>query len=260
MKKVSKKHGMVAVKASAFDPLEFARRFAAAADERGFRTEPLVDVAGVPLAAYTKRTPGPRPRIYVSGGIHGDEPATPEALLYMLVNGLFDQRATWFLCPLLNPTGYLHGTRENDAGIDLNRDYRDPQSVEITAHVRWLRRQPNFDLTFCLHEDWETQGFYLYELNPDARPTLADAMIAAARRHGSIESAALIDGRESHAPGIIRPAGDPLLREQWPEAIYLHEHHCRLGYTLETASVTPIAQRILTQHAAVAAALNTFFK
>lgn len=250
---------MVAVKASALDPLAFARRFDVAARERGFRAEPLVEIAGVPLAAYTKRTPGPRPRIYVSSGIHGDEPAAPEALLHMLETGLFDDRATWFLCPLLNPTGYRLGTRENAAGIDLNRDYRNPQSVEIAAHVRWLSLQPNFDLTLCLHEDWETRGFYLYELNLDHRPSLADAMVAAARRHGAIESTELIDGRPAHAPGIIRPDPDPILREQWPEAIYLHQHHCRLGYTLETASITPMAQRILTHRAAVAAALETFF-
>jgi protein MpaA len=176
----------------------------------------------------------------------------------MLEQGLFDERATWFLCPFLNPTGYVRGTRENEAGIDLNRDYREPQSVEITAHVRWLRHQPRFDLTLCLHEDWETRGFYLYELNPDGRPTLADAMIDAARQHGPIENAALIDGRESYSPGIIRPDLDPISREQWPEAIYLYQHHCRLGYTLETASITPMTQRILTQHAAAAAALNLF--
>ncbi len=251
---------MVAVKASAFDPAGFARRFDAAARDRGFRAEPLVEVAGVPLVAYTKRTPGPLPRIYVSSGIHGDEPAAPGSLLHMLEGGLFDHRATWFLCPLLNPTGYVRGTRENDAGIDLNRDYLDLRSIEVAAHVRWLRRQPSFDITFCLHEDWETQGFYLYELNPDGRPTLAEAMVAAAGLHGSIETGAVIDGRETHAPGIIRPDSDPLLRERWPEAIYLLRHHCRLGYTLETPSVAPLAQRFVTQHAAVAAALNTFFK
>lgn len=250
---------MNAVKACALDPLPFVEAFDAAARTRGFRPEPLTTVAGVRLTAYTKRTPGPRPRIYLSSGVHGDEPATPAALLHLLENGVFDDRADWFLCPLLNPTGFRLGTRENAEGIDLNRDYRDPRSAEIAAHVRWLRRQPNFDLTFCLHEDWETSGFYLYELNPDVRPTLADAMIAAARRLGPIETAALIDGRESTAHGIIRPDIDPILREQWPEAIYLGQHHCRLGYTLETSSVAPLDQRIATQAAAVKAALDTFF-
>lgn len=247
---------MAAVKASAFDPLAFADRFASAARERGFRAEPLAEVAGVPLAAYTKRAPGPRPRIYVSSGIHGDEPAPPPSLLHMLEAGFFDERATWFLCPLLNPTGYVRGTRENDAGIDLNRDYLRPRSVEIAAHIHWLQRQPRFDAAFCLHEDWETQGFYLYELNADNRPSLADAMVAAASQHGPIESTAMIDGRPSIAPGIIRPDAAPLLREQWPEALYLLRHHCPLVYTLETASVAPLPQRIATHAAAVRAALD----
>ena len=248
---------MAAVKASAFDPLGFAQRFADAARNRGFRAEPLTEVAGVPLVAYTKRTPGPRPRIYVSSGIHGDEPATPDSLLHMLESGLFDDRATWFLCPLLNPTGYLRGTRENEAGSDLNRDYLDLKSAEISAHVRWLQRQPRFDAAFCLHEDWETQGFYLYELNPESRPSLADAMITAARQHGPIESTAHIDGYPSHAPGIIHPEAAPLLREQWPEALYLLRHHCPLVYTLETASLLPQPQRIATHTAALRAALDT---
>lgn len=250
---------MDAVKA-ALDPLEFARRFSDAAKRQGFREEPLVEVADVALAAYTKRTPGIRPRIYLSSGIHGDEPAPPLALLQMLERGLFDSRATWFLCPLLNPTGYRRGTRENDSGSDLNREYRSPRSPEIVAHARWLERQPNFDLALCLHEDWETTGFYLYELNPDQRPSLAHAMLEAARRHGPIETASVIDGRESHEPGIIRPTQDPLLREQWAEAIYLGQHHCRLGYTLETPSVASLAQRIAMQHDAVAAALAQFVR
>ncbi len=246
---------MPTVKASALDPADFARRFAEAARRQGFRAEPLAEVAGVPLAAYTKRTPGPRPRLYLSAGIHGDEPAPPLALLRMMETGVFDHRATWFLCPLLNPTGFLRGTRENADGADLNRDYKDLRTAEVAAHVRWLERQPSFDTTFCLHEDWEAQGFYLYELNPEGLPTLADTMIAAARAHGPVETAAIIDGREVNAPGIIRPVSDPLLRENWPEAIYLRQHHTRRSYTLETASAQPLEQRITTQVATVTTAL-----
>ena len=248
---------MPTVKASALAPADFARRFAEAARKQGFRAEPLAEVAGVPLVAYTKRTPGPRPRLYLSAGIHGDEPAPPLALLRMMEMGVFDHRATWFVCPLLNPAGFTLGTRENADGTDLNRDYKDLRTAEIAAHVRWLQRQPLFDTSFCLHEDWESTGFYLYELNPDALPTLADTMIAAARIHGPIETATVIDGREIHAPGILRPVSDPLLREAWPEAIYLRLHHTRRSYTLETASAQPLEQRIATQAAAVTAALKT---
>ena len=56
-------------------------------------------------------------------------------LLAMLSAGIFDSRATWFLCPMLNPSGHLRGTRENHEGRDLNRDYKDVLSAEISAHI-----------------------------------------------------------------------------------------------------------------------------
>jgi murein peptide amidase A len=249
---------MDAVKACSLDPLHFVRLFSEAAARHGFREEPLAVIDEVPLAAYTRRTPGRRPRIYVSSGVHGDEPAPPWAVLRMMEAGMFDDRAHWFICPLLNPAGYRLRTRENRQGIDLNRDYREIETLEIRAHTDWLRRQPRFDLSLCLHEDWETIGFYLYELNPDHEPSLADTMVEAARILGPIESSALIDGRESAAPGIIRPDADPLLRDRWPEAIYLRQYHGRLGYTLETPSTAPLETRIAIHHAAVGAAVERF--
>ncbi len=250
---------MDAVKACSLDPASFALRFSEAARVRGFRTEPFAEIGGVTLSGYTKRTAGARPRVYLSSGIHGDEPAAPLALLSLMESGFFDDRATWFVCPLLNPTGFVLRTRENSDNIDLNRDYLDLRSREVAGHVHWLRRQPPFDLVFCLHEDWEPQGFYLYELNSSPLPSIADTMIAAASLHMPIENAAIIDGRESIVPGIIRPVSDPLLRETWPEAIYLSAKHCRLNYTLETPSVRSGDQRIATLVAAVQAGLTQFF-
>jgi len=245
-----------AVKAAPLDPLALVSRFDAAASAAGFRMEQYGAIDGCPLPTFTKRTPGPRPRIYLSAGMHGDEPAAPLALREMLSAGLFDARASWFLCPLLNPTGHARGTRENAAGHDLNRDYQDLRQPETRAHVAWLERQPRFDLTLCLHEDWESRGFYLYELNPANRPSLAPEMINAAAQVCAIEDAAVIDGRESAAPGIIRPVSDPLLRANWPEAIYLRNHHTTLSYTLESPSMLPLAQRVRVLRLAVAAALT----
>lgn len=242
------------------DPADFTPRFDAAAKSAGFKAVQFGEINGLPLLAYTKRTPGPRPRVYHSSGMHGDEPAPPWALLRLVQEGFFDQRCSWFVCPLLNPTGFLRQTRENFAGVDLNRDYKAPQSAEVRAHVHWLQRQPGFDLITCVHEDWEAKGFYLYELNPDQRPTLAPAMIAAAREHCPIETATVIDGRPADEPGIIRPVSDPLLRETWPEAIYLRHHHGSLDYTLETPSGLPLAQRVVTHGSVLRAALAAFLR
>jgi hypothetical protein len=238
------------------DPREFTARIGAAARAAGFRVDPFGEIAGVPLLGLTRRTPGPRPRIYISAGIHGDEPAPPLTLLELIERGIFDDRAVWFLCPLLNPVGFTRRTRENADGIDLNRDYKALRSLEIQAHARWLRAQPNFDLVLCVHEDWESKGYYLYELNPTNRPSLAQPMIDAVAQVCPIETATVIDGREISEPGIIRPASDPLLRELWPESIYLRAHHTRLSYTLETPSSFPLAQRIAAHRAAIETAIG----
>lgn len=238
----------------AFLPAELVARFEAAAPRAGFRIERFGEIAGTPLIALTKRTPGVRPRVYLSAGIHGDEPAPPLALLAMLEAGAFDARAHWLICPLLNPAGFLRASRENADRVDLNRDYRHLVSAETRAHVAWLQRQPNFDLALCLHEDWEATGFYLYELNPFARSTLAHRIIAAVTPLCPIDPATIIDGREIAEPGIIRPVADPLLRELWPEAIYLRAHHTSLTYTTETPSALPLAQRIVANRDALLAA------
>jgi hypothetical protein len=240
------------------DPSDFTPRFDAAARNAGFRAEACGRVQDFPLMAYTRRSPGRRPRVYFSAGIHGDEPAPPWALLELMEAGFFDERCTWFVCPLLNPTGFIQSTRENHAKLDLNRDYKGPLSTEVQAHVAWLQRQPNFDLIVCLHEDWEANGFYLYELNPDRRATLAPAMIEAAQALCPIETAPVIDGRPIDEPGIIRPVSDPVLRDTWPEAIYLRHHHGSLDYTIETPSALPLAQRIETHCAVLRRTVETF--
>jgi hypothetical protein len=173
----------------------------------------------------------------------------------MLEEGIFDTRAVWFLCPILNPLGLAAGTRENPAGIDLNRDYRDPRSPEVRAHVAWLRRQPNFDFTLALHEDWESRGFYLYEQNPDLRPSLAAPMLQAVSRVLPLDQSEVIDGREARG-GVIRPAGNPFERELWPESIYLRVNHTSLAYTLETPSSLPLGLRRQALRAAVEAAIG----
>lgn len=246
---------MTAVKAAPIDPVEYTARLESAAAAAGFRTTHMGSTGGFPLLALTKRTPGVRPKVYLSSGIHGDEPAAPLALLSLIESGEFDTRANWFLCPLLNPVGTARGTRENAFGTDLNRDYRHLQSPEINAHVRWLQRQPNFDLTICLHEDWEAGGFYLYELNPHNRKSLASEMLDAVSKVCPIDMSPMIDGRDAFG-GVIQPNPNPAEREQWPESIYLQAHHCRLNYTIETPSSRLLDIRIAALRAAVLRAIN----
>jgi len=201
------------------------------------------------------RPAAPPARIYLSAGIHGDEPAGPLALLQLLRNNLWPANAELRLCPCLNPIGFVLNRRENADGVDLNRDYRHPQTAEILAHIAWLRRQPPFDLYLCLHEDWEAQGFYLYEQNPDGQPSRAEKIIAAVKTVCPIDPSEIIEGRPARG-GIIRPNLDPQTRPQWAEAFYLIQHQARLGYTLEAPSDFPLQTRVHALVAGVNAALS----
>ena len=194
-------------------------------------------------------------RVYLSAGIHGDEPAGPLALRQLVeVNAWPPGLALW-LMPCLNPTGFPANRRENNAGNDLNRDYRYPVTAEVRAHCAWLQRQPSFDVAFCLHEDWEALGFYLYELNPDRQPSLAPQIIEAVAAVCPVDPSPLIEGRVANG-GIIRPDLDPASRLQWPEAFYLIQHKTRLSYTLEAPSDFPLGARVQALVAGVNAALT----
>jgi hypothetical protein len=176
------------------------------------------------------------------------------ALLSLIEAGDFDDRATWFICPLLNPEGIASGKRENDAGLDLNRDYRHLESPEVRSHVHWLERQPNFDMAICVHEDWESTGFYLYELNPANRPNLGTPIISAVSKVCPIDKSPLIEGREAKG-GIISPVLNPAEREKWPEAIYLQVHHTTLSYTIESPSALALVTRIAALNTAIRTAV-----
>jgi hypothetical protein len=194
-------------------------------------------------------------KIYISTGIHGDEPAGPLAALRLLRENQWPDNAELWFCPCLNPIGFTLNTRENASGIDLNRGYLNPVAEEILAHIAWLERQPKFDLYLLLHEDWETPGFYLYEQNPDGRPSLAEKMIEAIQKICPIDPSELIEGREAKG-GIIRPIFDPRTRPQWAEAFYLVVNKSRLGYTLEAPSDFPLPVRVDALVAGVNTALN----
>ena len=231
------------------------RDIADAARTHGWSSEAFHHAGDLEWFALHRRPPStinspPSTRLYLSTGIHGDEPAGPLAILRLLRENRWPANAELFLVPCLNPVGFASNRRENAQGLDLNRDYLLPQSDEIRAHIAWLKRQPTFDLCLCLHEDWEAHGFYVYELNPDNRPSLAEAMVQRVAAVCPVDQSEIIEGRPAKH-GIIRPSLDPRTRLQWPESFWLLTHKTRLSYTLEAPSDFALSTRV---NALVAAA------
>ena len=244
---------------SAFDWPAFVRDFSASARSCGFRDTVLMETEDGPLVAWEKGGEGPT--VYLSAGIHGDEHAGPLAVLQLMHCGFFRDGYRWLVCPALNPGGLALSSRENRAGMDLNRDYLLKSSPEIAAHTAWLSRQPAPDVFVSFHEDWETKGFYFYEINlGDDNPARADSILAAVSTYFAPEPGPEIDGHEVRESGWIYHRAEADLPEFWPEAIFLAKSGCRLSFTFETPSGAPMGKRIAAHIAGFSALLGHFYK
>ena len=201
---------------------------------------------------------GHRPlNLYISAGIHGDEPATPLAARRLLQEDFWPPFANVWMCPCLNPTGFMANRRENEHGMDLNREYLHPQAKETIAHIAWMETQPSWDLCLCLHEDWESHGFYLYELNPECRPSFSRQILDAVAQVCPIDRSETIEGRPANE-GLIMPKLDIRSRLQWPEAFFLVMRKTRLCYTFEAPSDFPLQPRVEALVVAVRSAIRGY--
>ena len=232
------------------------QRALAAAKAHDWSVELFPNAGDLPLYGFARLAKEPRLTVYISTGIHGDEPAGPLALVELLEANAWPSGVNLIACPCLNPTGFPNNTRENRTGTDLNRDYRHIESGEVQAHTAWIDGLPNFDFGICLHEDWEANGFYLYELNPDNLPAVSKDVIDAVDQACPIDRSERIDDRPARG-GILKPVVSPNARSLWPEAFYIVLKKTRLSYTLEAPSDFPMPTRIKALCTAVQTLLDS---
>ncbi len=221
-----------------------------------------VSESQVKLQAWGQRDPYPligleigsqspkHPCVYISAGVHGDEPAGALALLEWVQQRYQELPGIWYLAPLVNPSGWDAGTRENADGVDLNRNYGTPRSIETRQQQRWLETLPDISLFASLHEDYETDGFYLYCLN---QPALGSQIVDAVSQVMPIEqnqadghplTAGLVQTLDPDE--VIREMGDSL-----PEALWFYQRFRCLNLTTETPSSRPLNERIKAQKCAL---------
>jgi len=105
-------------------------------------------------------------RVFLSGGIHGNEPAGAETearFIESLAGG--DTRfsnVSFDIIPITNPWGWSHDVRYNQAGRDINRDFASFATQEAKMISAYLEDK-HYDLMIDDHEDPTGKGFYLYQ-------------------------------------------------------------------------------------------------
>jgi protein MpaA len=222
------------------------RRWRKVARAAGLRMRKFAHAGGQDLFVVSSPRPDRRaPALYFSAAIHGDEPASSEGLISWAEKNR-GRLSDWNLLifPCLNPWGLIANSRLDAEGRDLNRLFHDDSVPQIAAH-RALLGARRFDLAITLHEDYDAQGVYLYEV-PGPKPYWGEHLIRAARKHLPIETRRRIEGRAA-ANGIVRRAIKTDLMPTWPEAFILHFAHCPRVFTVETPSEFHFDDRVAAQ-------------
>lgn len=204
--------------------------------------------------------PHTAPQIALAGGVHGDEPAGPWALLTLVESAGLDERYAYRIWACTNPSGYRAGTRANAEGLDINRNFgRGGQTPEARAIIT-ANRDRKFPLSLDLHEDCDAEGFYCYEYGEG---DIGRCVIEAVRAHGfPVQDLTRCDlGAPFENPelddGVVRPH-----RTAEGEAIgglsytmLIARHAARRALTFETPVRLPWDTRLMIHRIAVKAAI-----
>ena len=182
--------------------------------------------------------------IYMSAAIHGDEPASSEALIaWAEKHARHLAKLPILLFPALNPWGLINNQRSDADGIDLNRLFHRDDHPVIAA-IKRVVGPCQFALALMLHEDYDAEGYYTYEVKRE-EPFWGEGLLQVAARFIEIDMRAKIDGRTSRA-GLIRRRFQKalFLKMGYPEAIWLHECHARRALTVESPSEFALERRV----------------
>jgi hypothetical protein len=122
----------------------------------------------------------PQYKVLLNAAIHGNEPASAETAarfveeLSKLPEKYKD--AAIDIVPVVNPWGWVHDIRYNQAGIDINRDFATFNAREANI-IKQLLQGTSYDLMIDLHEDPRARGFYLYHYGLDDK-SVSEKIIA----------------------------------------------------------------------------------
>ena len=182
--------------------------------------------------------------LYLSAGIHGDEPAAPEALLRWAEKNVA-RLAQWplLIFPCLNPWGLRNNTRTDSQGRDLNRLFH-LDTHPVVAAVRKVTLPHRFKIALAMHEDYDAQGIYLYEV-ARGRRGLGEALLHGAEKVLPRDPRRKIDDSTAKC-GLIRRRISPakFAKMGYPEAIWLHLFHSEHTFTFETPSEAALGLRV----------------
>lgn len=228
-----------------------------------WRVEKISEVSHYPFFRLERNKQAGAPTVFLSGGVHGDEPAGVEAVLQWLEGDTWKAFPfNWLVLPCVNPFGWAHDQRTNAQGRDINRQFRGPTCSLEALLVKECVSGKRFLFSMDFHEDCDSPGYYLCELTNGA-PPLAEKIVEAVRQVLPLNRSPRLDGKRATGEGFMRRApACPVVwrtRKHWPLAFDLVCHHAAQTFCSETPSRDfALSRRVEAHHAALSAALRAF--
>jgi hypothetical protein len=243
----------------AHDYAQLIRRWRAICKPANLRMTALHQAGDTTIHCVTTRAVFDNPaRIYISAGIHGDEPAATEALITWVERRTGNlPPVELMLFPCLNPWGLINNSRVDALGRDLNRLFHRP-AIPLIKAWRSAIAGRRFDLALTLHEDFDAQGVYVYEVGHKRPHWGRELLLAAAAGAMPVDPRRKIDISRPVAPGLIRRrVREGMFRDTgYPEAISLHLEYSDRTFTIETPSEFNLNERVEAQIRALDAAVE----
>ncbi len=228
------------------------KRWAAVARAARLEMHTLYVQEGLPVVMLRSSILTPA-AVYFSAGVHGDEAGAVAGLLaWAEADPVLLRKTPVMIVPLFNPWGLLHNSRLDHTHTDLNRCFHDDGHPHIKA---WRDAVlPNrFRMAICLHEDYDAQGVYCYELHRNAGSRLAQGLLDHVSPVIPRDPRRSIDGRPADR-GVIQRRRIPVLPGE-PEAITLYQKCTDSSLTFETPSEFSLSTRTQAHAAFISAAL-----
>ena len=232
------------------------RRWRILCKKAGLRIKKVTEADGFPCYEISSRVLSDEDGVYLSAGIHGDEPGSTEGLLnWAEKNHSRLCKLPLLIYPCLNPWGLVNNSRGDARGTDLNRIWERPQHPYLRKVFEGVRGK-NFKLAMTLHEDFDGQGIYLYEPFAGGRSDgWAETILKAGQSFFPLDPRKKIEGRNARN-GIIRPRPNNPPEEGIPEALYLYHHHAPRTFTVETPSESDLSIRVVAHRMMLEAAIG----
>ncbi len=222
-------------------------RWRKVARRHGLVLETLYQQADWPILMLTTRRPHADLPLYLSAGVHGDEPAGVAGLLaWAESTEKLPSAGGLVIFPLLNPWGLVHNSRLDERGVDLNRNFQNTRHPLIKAWRRAVKGL-TFAKALCLHEDYDAQGVYCYELSRDRKSWRSEAWLHHVEGILPRDPRAKIDGNRFHR-GILQRVTAPEIAGE-PEAVTLFNDHGAHTVTFETPSEFALTDRVAAHRA-----------